>query len=263
MCSLRPALSPARVGPAAGFGRAATFPPQERDRRAAPPPFATPMKTTKHPYVLTPAGRASPGALAARRANIAKATAARRAADLRGRVALTALKHGLYAKRAPGCIGRLGEDPAEFDAHCQIFAQEFVPEDDAEREIVRRLAEAVWQRLRLLHAQAHWEAKRLRQLFAEAPRAARLTAEETERRACALAHALNDFQDFFDEASRFEAKIERELRRLLRKRSGGAISFQLLCPRRDPDLDGPDDEMSVEELLEGMKRLGAKGNDEL
>ena len=221
------------------------------------------MKTIKRSYVLTPAGRASAGARAARRANIAKALAARRSPGVRARVSLNALKHGLFAKRVPECVGRLGEDPAEFDAHGQRFAQVFAPQDDAEREIVRRLAETVWRRLRLHHAQAHWESNRLRKFLAEAPRAARLSAQETEQRAYALAHVLNDFRWFFDEASRLEAKIERQLRRLLRRRSGGAISFKALCPRRDSKLDGLDEELSVEELLGRMQELGAKGNYEL
>jgi hypothetical protein len=236
------------------------------------------VERSKRAYVLTPEGRASAQARASRRANLEKARAAlaagghpqtekRRAASLAnlakalaarrtpaGNAAarLNALKHGLFAKRVPEGVGRLGEDPAEFDAHRQLFAQVFAPQDEAEREIVRRLAETVWRRLRLHHAQAHWESKRLDQLFREAPQVARLTAEETEQRAYALAHVLSDYQSFFAEAARIESQIERELRRLLRKRSDGAISFKALSPRRDPDLDRLDEELSVEEII---KRL--------
>ena len=157
----------------------------------------------------------------------------------------------------------MGEDPAELDAHRQRFAQVFAPEDDVEQRLVRRLAETVWRRLRLHRAQACWEADRLRALLAGAPRAARLTAAETEWRAYALAHALNDFQSFFAEAARLEAQIERGLRRLLRKRSGGTISFKAFSIRRDLEPEGPDEELSVEELLGRMQGLGAKGNSEL
>jgi len=236
------------------------------------------MKTTKRSYVLTPAGRASAAALAARRANLdkacaalkahgtpntekrraaylanfAKAMAARRAPAGNAVVRLNALKHGLFARLVPEGAGRLGEDPAEFDAHRQHFAQVFAPEDDAEREIVRRLAETVWRRLRLHRAQARWESDRLRQLFAEAPRAARLTAEETEQRAYALARVMSDFQSFFEEAARLEAQIERGLRRLLRKRSSGTIIFKAFSIRLHPELDGPDEELSVEEIIERL-----------
>ena len=220
------------------------------------------MKKTKRAYVFTPAGRASPAALAARRANVAKAIASRRDPAVLARVRLNALKHGLFATKVPDGVAKLGEDPAEFAAHGQRFAQVFAPQDDAEREIVQRLAEAVWRRLRLFPAQAHWESNRLRKLFAEAPRTARLTTEDTELRAYAVAHALNDFRWFFEEASRLEAKIERQLRRLLRKRSGGAVSFQVLCPRRHPELEGPEDGLSTEQFVEGIKRLAAEGNSE-
>jgi hypothetical protein len=243
------------------------------------------METTKRSYVLTPAGRASAIALAARRANLEKALTAiethgtpdtekRRTAYLAnlkkalaaGRspradtvIRLNALRHGLFTKLVPESVARLGENLSEFEAHRRRFAQVFAPEDDVEQRLVRRLAEIVWRRLRLHRAQACWEADRLRALFAEAPRAARLTAEETERRAYALAHVLNDFQSFFASAQQLEAQIERALRKLLRKRSGGAISFKALATRCDPRLEGLDEELSVEELLGRMQGLGTRG----
>ena len=236
------------------------------------------METTKRSYVLTPAGRASAGARAARRANLDKALAAlkahgtpntemRRAALLANRakamvarrapggsdaIRLNALKHGLFAARVPEGVARLGENLSEFEAHRQRFAQVFAPEDDVEQRLVRRLAETVWRRLRLHRAQACWEADRLRTLFAEAPRAARLTAEETEMRAYALAHVLNDFQRFFAKAQQLEAQIERALRKLLRKRSGGRINFKALATRGDPRLIEPEEEWTVEEVMEEL-----------
>lgn len=236
------------------------------------------METTKRSYVLTPAGRASARARAARRANLEKALAALQAhgtpdtekrrtaylANLQKAIAagrsphadavirLNPLRHGLFTKLVPESVARLGENLSEFEAHRQRFAQVFAPEDDVEQRLVRRLAETVWRRLRLHRAQACWEADRLRQLFAEAPRAARLTAEETERRAYALAHVLNDFQRFFAQAQQLEAQIERALRKLLRKRSGGAINFKALATRCDPRLEGLDEELNVEEIIERL-----------
>jgi len=245
----------------------------------------TPMETTKRSYVLTPAGRASAGARAARRANLDKALAwlkthgtpntekrrsaylanltkamvARRAPGGSDAIRLNALKHGLFAARVPEGVARLGENLSEFEAHRQRFAQVFAPEDDVEQRLVRRLAETVWRRLRLHRAQACWEADRLRALLAGAPRAARLTAAETEWRAYALAHALNDFQSFFAEAARFEAQIERALRKLLRKRSGGAISFKAFSIRRDLEREGLDEELSVEEIMERLSDREIEG----
>ena len=236
------------------------------------------MTNIKRAYVLTPAGRASAQARTARRANLAKARAAlaargypptekRQAASLanlqkalaarrspQGNAAarLNALRHGLFARLVPESVTRLAENPQEFADHRRRFAQVFAPEDETEREFVRRLADAVWRRLRLHDAQAYWESRRLRQFFKEAPRAARLTAEETEHRAYALAHVLNDYESFIAEISRLEAQVERELRRLLRKRSGGAISFKVLSPRRETELNGPEEELSLEEIMERL-----------
>jgi DNA-binding PadR family transcriptional regulator len=242
------------------------------------------METTKRAYVLTPAGRASARALAARRANLDNALAAlqahgtpdtekRRTAYLANlKVAravprtpegaapapLGTLKHGLYARLTPEGLARLGENPSELEAHRQRFAQVFAPEDDVEQRLVRRLAEVVWRRLRLHHAQACWETERLRELLAEAPQAAHLTAEETEQRAYALAHVLNDFQWFFAQAQRLEAQVERALRKLLRKRSGGAIEFQALSRRDARELRELEDGWSAEEWVERMQSLGAQ-----
>ena len=168
---------------------------------------------------------------------------------------LNALRHGLFAQLVPEGIARLGESLSEFQAHRQRFAAVFAPEDDIEQRLVRRLADIVWRRLRLHRAQACWEADRLQGLFDEAPRAARLTAEETEQRACALAHVLNDFQRFFDKAQLLEAQVERALGKLLRKRSGGAIEFKALSRRANRELRKFDDELSVEEIMERMSNL--------
>jgi hypothetical protein len=231
--------------------------------------------------VLTPAGRASARARAARAANLQKARAAQQAqgypqtekrqaasrANLERAIAarrspagnaaarLNALKHGLFTRLVPESVARLAEDPQAFEAHRRQLEQVFAPEDNTEQELLRRLAATTWRRLRLCHAQARWEADRLREFWAEAPRAARLSAQETERRAYALVHLLNHFEPFFTAASRLESQIERTLRQLLRQRSGGAISFKVLSRRRDPELDGPDAELSVEEI---MARLRAR-----
>jgi hypothetical protein len=66
---------------------------------------------------------------------------------------------------------------------------------------------------------------------------------------------LNDFQSFFAEAARLEAQIERGLRRLLRKRSGGTIQFKVLCPRRETQVDVVEDEWTVEEVMLGSWEL--------
>ena len=238
------------------------------------------MEISKRAYVLTPAGRASAQARASRRANLEKARAAlasrgypqtdkrqaasranlekalaaRRSPEGNAAARLNALRHGLFARLVPESVGRLAENPQEFEDHRRRFAQVFAPEDETEGKLVRRLADATWRRLRLHRAQARWEADRLREFFADAPAAARLTPEETERRAYALADVFTDFQPFFTAASRLEAQIERVLRQLLRRRSGGAIKFKVFAPRRESLFDDLD-EWPVEELIERMRKL--------
>jgi len=238
------------------------------------------VEICKRAYVLTPAGRASARARAARRANLEKARAAakeiiyrptprrqaasranlekalaaRRRPEGNARARLNALKHGLFARLVPESVPRLDEDPDEFAAHQRRFAQIFAPEDEMEQKVVRRLAETTWRRLRLHRAQARWEADRLREFFADAPAAARLTPEETERRAYALADVFTDFQPFFTAASRLEAQVERVLRQLLHARSGGAIKFKVFAPRRESLFDDLE-EWPVEELIERMRKL--------
>ena len=247
------------------------------------------MEISKRAYVLTPAGRASAQARTARRANLekaraalkargypptekrqaasranlAQALAARRSAAGHAAARLNALKHGLFARLVPESVGRLAENPQEFEDHRRRLAQVFAPEDETEGKLVQRLADATWRRLRLHYAQARWEADRLREFFAEAPRAARLTAGETARRAYALVHLLNNYEPFFAAASKLESQIERTLRQLLRQRSGGALEFKALCPRRNSALEGLEDEWTVEAIMERLSDRAIAGNEEI
>jgi len=247
-----------------------------------PAPAASPgsprVERPRRKYVLTPAGRRSERARAARRrnllkaraaskeaiyrptekrqaasrANLGKAIAARNSPEGKAAARLNALKHGLFAKKLVAeSVVRLGEDPREFREHLRLFAQVYVPEDEEEKELVRRLAETVWRRLRLHHAQARRERALLKEVFSLAPPAEKLTAEETLGRADALTFVLYDFEAFFRESRKVESQIEYLLRRLLRKRSGGTIEYKGFCPRRDPDLE----EMEKDEAeARAMKR---------
>lgn len=148
---------------------------------------------------------------------------------------MNALRHGLFARLVPESVGRLAENPQEFDDHRRRFARVFAPEDETERKLVRRLADATWRRLRLHHAQARWEREQVEEIFDDAPHALRLSADEIERRAYALVHLLCDFGRFFREADRLTARIESLLRALLRKR--GTLDFKVFSRRCDPDLE--------------------------
>jgi len=180
---------------------------------------------------------------AASRANLEKAIAARRAPEGNAAARLNALKHGMFAKRTVAAsITRLGESPEMFGEHLRLFAQVFAPQNDEEKDLVRRLAETVWRRLRLHIAQATQERERLQELFRSAPTARQLTAQETVDRADALAIYVGDHEAYFREANKIQSEIEYLLRELLRKRSGGEIQYWFHSPRRDPAPKQEDDD---------------------
>jgi hypothetical protein len=170
---------------------------------------------------------------AASRANLQKAIAARRSPQGNARARLNAVKHGLFAQRLEDSVAQLGEDHAELGRHWLLFARAFVPADEIEGRIIRRLADLCWRRLRLFRAQARWETDRLHALLAVAAPAATLDAAHTERRAYALVQALNHWEPLLREGNKLESGIERQLRALLRIRSGGAIRFRAFSPRRE------------------------------
>ena len=191
---------------------------------------------------------------AASRANIQKAIAGRRSPQGNATARLNALTHGLFARRLKDSVRRLKEDPQEFARHLRQFEEVYAPADEPERKIIRRLGELTWRRLRLYHAQARWEADRLHGLFAAAPRAGTLTALETERRALALVQVLNDWTALLREAFKVQSGVERLLRALVRKRSGGERDFQVLCPRREAPLTEPE-QPSSSEFLDRLEML--------
>ena len=248
------------------------------------------MSRLKSPSATPSLGHHSPAALAARRANLLKARSApreriyrspekRQAANrcnlakaqaaLRTRRGsahsrMNALKHGLFAHEfSPATLRRLGEDPQEFREMRRLFRRVFVPRERPERELVARLAETCWRRLRLFRAQALREQESLRQALASVPAVRRpLGHEETEIRAQMLGMAIYDFSATVTEAFKLQSQIECLLRALMRKRSSGTVEFGLASPRRDSRiaeveslaLEGkPIAEMSDDELTERLR----------
>ena len=165
---------------------------------------------------------------AASRTNLAKALAARKSPEGNAVARLNALKHGLYARLEEAAQARLGEDAQECAEHQQEFDRVFHPQDDVERELVRRLAHAIWRRRRVFAAMAWREEKRLRLLFDldMFPEPGPLSVEETESRAYCLSWALCTYDDCQQALLKAHALVERALRALLRKRSGGKVKFK-------------------------------------
>jgi hypothetical protein len=185
------------------------------------------------------------------RANLAKAIAARRRPEGNASVRLNALKHGLFAKQTlAASVDRLAEDKEEFAQHLHLFERVFVPGDEEEKQIVRRLAETVWRRLRLFRAQACWEKEKLQRMFAEAPAPAQLSLNETVARAEGLAMALMQFEAFFHELTRLESQVEFWLRKLIRKRSQGQLRWKGFRPRRDPVMERFEKEEQLDRFAE-------------
>ncbi len=176
----------------------------------------------------------TPARQAASRANMARAIAARKSPRGNASARLNALSHGLFTKDVAASVGRMGEDPREFREHHALFHAIFVPEDNEERDWVRRLADINWKRLRFLRAQAAWELERLKKAFAPVTaRGSVISAEETLRRAHIFSRTLGGFVEYIDPLGRFESRMDRELRKLLKKRSGGKIKYKVFRVTRD------------------------------
>ncbi|MEJ2010445.1 MAG: hypothetical protein P8Z30_20215 [Acidobacteriota bacterium] len=201
---------------------------------------------------------------AANRRNLAKAQAALRAPGGSERSRMNALKHGLFAREfSPATLRRLGEDPQEFREMHRLLRRVFVPRERPECELVARLAETCWRRLRLFRAQALREQQSLRRTLESVPVVRRaLGHEETELRAQMLVMATFDFTNTVTEALKLQSQIECLLRALVRKRSAGTVEFGLASPRRDSRiaevpslaLDGkPIAQMDEDELTERLR----------
>jgi hypothetical protein len=157
--------------------------------------------------------------LAAARENIKKAQAAWRASEKRKRPSYNDLKHGAYARNVEETVRRLGEDPQEYEALHEMLARLFAPESEGEKAVVRELGDLIWQRRRVLHAEARWEKDRLRSLVDSAPVGENLGPYETRDRATALWDTLFDDAQWFERMTFFQSRIETQLRALLRLRT--------------------------------------------
>lgn len=187
----------------------------------------------------------------ASRANLERAIAARRSPEGRASARLNALKHGLFARQTVGeSVLRLGEDPKKFELHLALFRRVFIPTDDDERRMVRELAEAVWRRLRLFHAQARWEMDRLHRIYAKAPTPEQLDLDDTVARADGLTLALMEFDAFFRESTKLESQVETCLRKLILKRSDGKLRWKGFCPRRDAVIEKLEEVDEVSHFVE-------------
>jgi len=244
-----------------------------------------------HPQTPSPAsGHSSQAALAARRANLLKARAApqrriyrstekRRAASrrnlrkaqaaLRSRrsaARLNASKHGLFARDfSAAALRQLGEDPREYQQMLRLVRRAFAPRELPEKQLVTRLAQTCWRRLRLFRAQAVRERESLGAALAAVPRASYpLSEEETELRAHLMLSSLFSFSGILKEALKLQSEVECLLRALLRKRSSGTLEFKMVSPRRESRLAEVEslalagrsvDDLSEEELIERLRYL--------
>jgi len=170
---------------------------------------------------------------AASRANLAKAIAARKSPAGNASARLNALRDGLFVRDVAGSVRRMGEDPAEFRAHHNLYFRIFAPLDDQERAWVQRIADLSWKRLRYFRAIPRWELAALQKRFSTLTRDEPIDAEETERRALFLAGAFTQYLKHLDPLTSFHTRIDREIRKLLAHRSGGRIKWRVLYPTRD------------------------------
>ncbi len=208
----------------------------------------------EHGYPSTPRSRA------ASRANMAKANAARLAKGYAhsarqdaaasrnvrrawlvshdpanyARIHAVRLKNGLKVRELERTIEPLGENPAEYERLRAALERAFVPQDDLERKILRRLAETVWMHRRLYRAEARWEADEVERLLLGPP----VPPEDVEALCeCALnlVEAASVHDRFFQEDERITHHAVRLCHALVHHRSGGKMRFKLFRTRRSPE----------------------------
>jgi hypothetical protein len=199
----------------------------------------------------------TPARQRALRANIQKAQAAPRTPESYARSRFNHLKHGLTVRTLEETLDLLGEKPKEWEAHQRLLVRTFAPQDEVERRVVARLAEALWRRLRLYPAQARWEADTLQHYLGDLPRESNLSVDETGARADLLLGALLLDSHLYRYENEFRRKIERLLRYLLRRRAGsdphfptdGRISLQEWLAIEGPQLfaGSPADDLDDQE----------------
>jgi hypothetical protein len=151
-----------------------------------------------------------------------------READFRRRY--HTLKHGLGAGSSSleESVAALGEDPAEFKALAELMIRTFVPKNLPEYEVVQRLAGAIWRRLRVYTAAAHWESEALRHALSSGPEVASLSVYDTQMRAMGVITLLLDETQLSRRRAQLLAEVERQFRALLKIRSGGKVKFRFL-----------------------------------
>jgi len=156
---------------------------------------------------------------AASRANIQKAIAWRRSPEGNAIARLNAFKHGLAVKGLPDLLTRLGEAPEDFAEHRELVEKVFRPESAVERQLVHRLAQATWRRIRLFRAQARYERTAWQRLLARAGQSRRLTVGEVSDRVYEVSKLFAEARLVEGEAWKLEDRIERILAALVRARA--------------------------------------------
>ncbi len=206
---------------------------------------------------LTPSGL-NPRQLAARRANMAKARAARlQMPGSYGRSRYCALKHGLYVRTLDEAAELLGEDPLELEAHRRFLEQAFLPQNETEQSVVRRIADAIWRRWRVYRAQARWELDSLKAHLSDPPSSEPLGADQTRHRARRIMDLLIGTEPLFRCCYFLVGEVERQLRALLRLRSGGNPQFKFLSRemRREFRADPPERQDVYEHLAKSAPAI--------
>ena len=180
------------------------------------------------PKKTSPASAVSPAMVHENFLRAREAGLAMREADFRRRY--HTLKHGLGvgACSLEESMAALGEDPAEFKALAGLIERTFVPKNLPEYEVVQRLAGALWRRLRLYKAAAHWEADALRQALSSGPEVKSLTVDETRLRAYGVMTLLLDETHLSRNRFQLLAEVERQFRALMKIRSGGRAKFHFI-----------------------------------
>jgi hypothetical protein len=193
---------------------------------------------------------------AASRANIRIAQATQRSPESYARSRFNHLKHGFTGRTLEETFTRLGEDPNEFEEYWHLLARAFAPQDEIEAKLLRRLAEAVWRRLRFFRAQARWEGDSLKSNLLRLPASKKLSVEQTRTLAYGVFASFLNQEQLYGYEWKLLGKIERLLRILLRKRGGGDPEFKVITRQSRRELRELDEEEMEDRALARLAEGG-------
>jgi hypothetical protein len=190
--------------------------------------------------------------VAASRASIKIAQATPRTPESWDPSRYNALKHGLYVHSFEQTLAKLGESAEEFRSFRERLERAFQARGAPEQWAAKRLAEALWRRLRLFKAQLRSETDALNRIFDFGAAAPSRNPEHLRTLGLLVMQALLNRPGLAQTEDRLLCMVERQIRAFLQLVVGGDPKFKIFTRevRRRMNI-----EKRLEQEIEQNRRL--------